>query len=234
MKISLFTGRFKDPQRKSRVREASEVSAEHGAQLLVLPGYSLGPGQDDPDAIQQFADATGVYILAEAHNTYCFRPNQEPVGPFVQRFSTGANAKHDKVQRVAEEFANGKRLLEVGDKTVGVLLCGENNFLTNVRKNANEPQPRHPDIGWPFVYDVLVNPAHTSMGQWNLLHKRFAYFSRSERTLLYCTNNTHRSWRTGLCVYRDGKEVVMGDLATTRGLQTHPSKGWRLVTVEIV
>ncbi len=207
--------------------------------MLVLPGYSLGKGQDDPDTIQRFADTTGVYILAEAHNTaerqetYCFRPNQESVGPFVQRFYRGANATHARVQRVAEEFKEGKRLIEVGDKTVGVLLCGENNFLTNVREKANEPQPRHREIAWPFVYDVLVNPAHDSMGQWNLLHKRFAYFSHSGRTLLYCTNNTHRSWRTGLCVYRDGKEIVMGDLAETRGLQTHASKGWRLVTVEI-
>jgi hypothetical protein len=153
IKISLFTGRYQDPQRKSKVRKAAQVSAEHGAKMLVLPGYSLGNGQDDPDAIQRFADETGVYILGEAHNTaerqetYCFRPNQEPVGAFVQRFYMGANATHDRVKRLAEEFTEGKRLFEMGDKTVGVLLCGENNFLTNVREKANEPQPRYSGIG---------------------------------------------------------------------------------------
>jgi hypothetical protein len=106
--------------------------------------------------------------------------------------------------------------------------------VDNVRENRNEPQPRHPDIAWPFVYDVLVNPAHTNMGQWNLHHKRFAYFSRDGRTFLYCTNNTHRSWRTALCVYQDGKKVLMGDeLAETGGMQIDGSKGWRLITIEI-
>lgn len=140
MKISLFTGRYEDPQRKSHVSEASEVSAKHGAQLLVLPGYSLGRGQDDPAAIQQFADAPGVHILAEAHNThelqdtFCFRPHQDPFGPFIQRFHQGVNATSDAVRRVTEEFREGSRLIKIEGKVIGVLLCGENNILRNVKR----------------------------------------------------------------------------------------------------
>jgi hypothetical protein len=58
MRISLFTGRHKDPRREEQVREASEVAAEHGAQLLVLPGHSLGLGRDNLATIQALTDAT--------------------------------------------------------------------------------------------------------------------------------------------------------------------------------
>lgn len=240
MKVSLFTGRYEDPQRKSHVREASEVAAEHGAKVLVLPGYSLGPGRDEPAAIQQFADAAGVSILAEAHNTsqaqdtYCFRPNQGPLGPFIQCFHQGANATRDAVRQVTEEFGKRKRLFEVEGKIIGVLLCGENNILRNAKRYGYKPQPRHQNIEWPLAYDILVNPAHTSMGEWHLLHKRFAYFSQGGRTFMYCTNNTRSSWRTGLCVYQDGKKLVMGDdLTETRRLPTHVADDWRLVTIEL-
>jgi hypothetical protein len=241
MKISLFTGRYKDPKRKSHVQEASKVSAEHGAQFLILPGYSLGPGQDDPAAIQRFADESGLHILAEAHNThqlqdtFCFRPNEEPLGPFIQYFHRGANATRDAIQQVTEEFQEGKRLFKVEGKTIGVLLCGENNILRNVKNNNYEPRPRHRGLKWHFVYDVLVNPAHDTMGEWHLLHKRFAYFSRGGRTLLYCTNNNRSSsWKISLCVYRDGRKVLMGDdLTEAKDPPTKISDGWRLVTVEV-
>ena len=44
-------------------------------------------------------------------------------------------------------------------------LCGENNILQN--RNTG-PKPRGADKSWPFsAYDILVNPSHTIMGQWN-------------------------------------------------------------------
>jgi hypothetical protein len=234
VRISLFAGRLDDPQRVLSVEAATAVAAEHGAAMLVLPGYSLGREKANGCVLQQFADKTGVSILAETTHTFWFRPNQGPVGPFVQRFRRSKDATKAKVQEVAQGLVTGKRIIRVGRVSISVLLCGENNVLRNIQKKDNEPQPRHPDVGWPLGYDVLVNPAHTSMGQWNKLHKRFAYFSQSGRVLLYCTNNTcSSSWKTSLCVYRDGKKVVMGDLKGDGSLLKHEGKVWRLVTIEI-
>ena len=240
MKVSLFTRRYKldDAKVKSAVRSAVGVAAQHGAEMLVLPGYSMPDFSaqqvtDSMDLLQRFSDEYGVLTLAEVGNTFCFRPNEQPIGPFEQLFAQGAEVTHSKAAELAEAFTGGRRIIEVGDRTVGVLLCGENNFFRNSRKKDYEPAARFPGIEWPFDYDLLVNPAHTSMGQWNLLHKRFAYLSQAGRSLLYCTNNLHSSWQTSLCAYQDSKKVLMGDFVTTSEAHTYVQDDWRIATIEV-
>ena len=126
-----------------------------------------------------------------------------------------------------------QRTVVIEGKRINVLLCGENNILRNVRELGNAPQPRHDGIGWAFSYDVLVNPAHSSMGQWNLLHERFAYFSQGGRTAIHCTNNTHAAWGTAMCVYQDGRKLAMGDLKVGNELPHRMEPNWRLVTISI-
>lgn len=48
-----------------------------------------------------------------------------------------------------------------------------------------------------------------------------------------CTNNEWRAWRTALCIYRDGKKLVDGDLAGVPEDQKRIEANWRLVTIEI-
>ena len=160
-------------------------------------------------------------------------PGDETIGPFVQRFATSAEATRKIVAELTQRYLDGHRSIHLEHTCVRVLLCGENNILRNAKAKGYAAEPRHPDLGWDLKYDVLVNPAHTSMGQWNLLHRRFAYLSQGGRTALYCTNNTRQGWRTALCVYRDGKLVVMGDLKGAAGLPHHVDDAWRLVTIDI-
>jgi len=233
MKISLFTRRLTDARRTSQLKEATRVAAEHGSSMLVLPGWSLGTRVTRGTALQKLARQAGLPILAEAGDTFCFHPDGTTIGPFAQRFALPAEATHQAVQQLAQGYLRGERTIHIEHKCVRVLLCGEHHILRNAHHKHNEAEPRHPDLGWDLKYDVLVNPCHTSTGQWGLLHKRFAYFSQAGRTFLFCANNTHASWGTALCVYRDGKLVTMGSLRGGKGLQTHIAEAWRLVTVDI-
>lgn len=235
MRISPFTGRMDDAQRVMSVQVAGETAEGHGASLLVLPGRSHKCANPSASNLQKIANEAGVSIIAEATDTFRFRPREELLGPFTQRFIAGNKATHNQVEQVTRGVAEGQRIVEIEQKSVAVLLCGENNILRNVRERNNEPQPRYPDLGWPLNYDVLANPTHSSMGQWNLLHKRFSFFSQSGRTALFCTNNKHSSWRTSLCVYHDGKLVVMGDLDGADELPAYRIEdAWRLVTIKVL
>lgn len=179
-RISLFTGKIGDPQRINAVRSALIAAVNHRSDLMALPGYSLGKGIEDADQVQHLADEHGIAIIAEADHTYLFAPNKNPVGPYVQLFHTGSTADHDAVHSLVAEFNSGKRIIKHRGLRIGILLCGENDILRNDRKRGLWAVPRH-GVHWPFEYDVLVNPAHTSMGQWNLLHKRFEYFSKPNK-----------------------------------------------------
>lgn len=251
MRISLFTRRRGDARKSAQLGDAAAVAAEHGAAMVVLPGWSMGqsagkgkgatrrrtaravPRSASARFLQQLADENGLSILAEARDTWCFVPEDEPIGPFVQRFATSAEATRGVVAELTQGYLDGRRSIHLEHTCVRVLLCGENNILRNVKAKGYAAEPRYPDPGWDLKYDVLVNPAHTSMGQWNLLHRRFAYLSQGGRTALYCANNAHASWRSALCVYRDGRLVTMGDLAGAADLPHHTADAWRLVTADI-
>lgn len=241
LRISLFTGIahktgddvYFAPDRARHIQEAVRIALEHGSDLLVLPGYSFGHVVN-MDATQEITNISNMAMLAEIGDfTYYLQPHKAITQLLKQQFGTGDEARADLIENVSKALEDGTRVVTIKGKRVGVLLCGENNIIRN--KNHSTPVLRNPDLSWPYhTYDALVNPSHTSMGQWNLLHKRFEFFSSGGRHLLYCTNNRWQSWRTSLCVYRDGKLCTMGDFTVgTDLLQTHIEPEWRLVTVTI-
>ena len=236
MRVSVFSGRSDDSLgRVAAVEAAVATAAEHRANMLVLPAYALGSHEVDDTVLQRGAKETAMSILAEVgDNTFLYRPDRPRTCLLSQQFCTAADATHDKVRAVADAIREGSRTIEVGDKRVAVLLCGENNSLRNVRNERNTPIGRFSDIPWPLeCYDVLVNPAHTSMGHWNLLHLRFAYFSQAGRVAVYCANNTHERWKSSLCVYRNGVKVLTGDLDEVIECPHRIEKDWRLVTLDV-
>jgi len=63
---------------------------------------------------------------------------------------------------------------------------------------------------------VIFNGAHTLMGHWNLLGKRFECLSKNKRFLIYATNNfkdkkvkkEEKNWcETALVIYFNGKKL---------------------------
>jgi hypothetical protein len=247
MRISIISFK-KDEDGGLFLNEAAMFAANHHqSNLLVLPGYITGTREGKKEIIQKIVDEAKISILAELagmakkrSNTYYFSPSAAPEGPFTQQFKSGkpANKKLvEKVEKLLDEFEQ-TRVVEANGKKIGVLLCGENNILQNSHKTNTGPKPRGTDKSWPFsAYDILVNPSHTIMGQWNLLHERFSYFSEGQKTLLYCTNNTNKSaWKSSLCIYQDSLPVIMGDmklLADFATIQTKVEHNWRLITIDI-
>jgi hypothetical protein len=233
IRITIFTGKDKNKKRVEAVETAVQISQQHHTDLLILPGSSLGPCKINGDFLQLLSDSTGVPILAETEDTYYFRPYKQSKGPFIQHFFTSGDATEHRVREVIDELRTGQRIIKNNNIRIGILLCGENNILRNVRANDNHPEPRYSNIGWPFDYDILVNPAHTNMRQWNLLHKRFAYFSKRNRIAIHCANNINKSWRTTLCVYRNEKLVTMGDFDNKSQFQHYIAENWRLITIAV-
>ncbi len=242
MRISVFTGRKNDAARVASVSQAVGVAKKHKANLLLLPGNACGVAGPNGGVLQELADDNGVSILAEVNRTTSlFRPNKQHRQFYAQQFAVSPSNQESpdervtfcKARKLIELFNNGNRIFELAEKRIAVLLCGENNILRNVRADSNAVYPRYDDIEWPFGYDILVNPGHTSMGRWKLLHIRFAYFSRDGRTAIHCTNNIHNAWGTSLCVYQNGAKFVMGDFENGRMCHTHINNDWRMVTVEV-
>ena len=174
--------------------------------------------KDSRAILNRFSNQHDVYIIAEVEmgKYFVFNPNGlPPTGPFIQLFTTHRDATPEKVKELLQLFVNGERIINIFGLRIGILLCGENNILTNKQSRGNEPSLRHFDQEWPIVYDVLLNPAHTTMGNWNKLHKRFSLFSSSGAFSVYCTNNNAiSSWKSSFSVYRNGQEVYNGNDST--------------------
>lgn len=245
MRISVFTGKKIDADREAAVRQAIDIAKEHKANLLLLPGNApcvVGPNDG---VLQELATRTGVSILAEVKGTTSlFRPNKPRHQFYAQQFAFSAPRIADpnkhvtpcKARKLIELLNDGNRVFKLAGKRIAVLLCGESNILRNDQAKKHPPCPRYGDIQWPFkVYDVLVNPTHTSWQRWFLLRERMAYCSQKKRMAIFCANNRFRTWENSLFVYHNGKECLRGDLRNKCGwpIRVDSNDTWRMVTVEV-
>lgn len=244
MKISAFAQTCEGPLEThlGYIAEATEQSAAHGSKLLVLPGWSLGCEvrfyrsqiEENKRAFLDISTKHGVAIVAEIDHTYVFHPDGTITGPLVQQFASSRDKKA-KYQSFAEEWNSGERFVPVENKTIGLMLCGENNYLTNIQSDNQRVEFRYPDLGWSDEYHILVNPTHRRMGNWGKLHKRFEYLSHDGRTVVHVANDDTKGGpptTSTVCVYRDSSEVVDGNFkANDSDLYIrHPH--WWLTTIE--
>ncbi len=88
-----------------------------------------------------------------------------------------------------ETQKGGNRIFTVAGIQFGLLVCGENNLMMNEQSNNNEVVLRHGLTGALFPgCGVVLNGAHTPMGNWGKLTKRFEYLS-DERWAFFATNH---------------------------------------------
>jgi hypothetical protein len=251
LKICVLTQQLTENDNKpigyylSQIESALKVASEHGASLLALPANTIGKGNPPPNQIPQITsdiqamvDSTSISIIAELaeKDTRYFSPNSPVSNKMIQRFvdSEAANKNKEQVAQVLEDFKSGNRIITLDNKRIGILLCGENNILRNV--DHDNPVPRYSDIEWFWDYEVLINPAHTIMGEPHLIQKRLEYFSQGNRTAIHCTNDTTLSNKAkrAIYIYQDGKLIANGDLENYKHLPVHIEKTWRAVTVEVM
>jgi hypothetical protein len=93
------------------------------------------------------------------------------------------------------DFLSNERLSSVGKYNVRLIICGENNFLTNIKDNGFKAQLRfkNPQLNKVFdgilrSTDVFINSAHTPMGNMNKMRKRWELLSKNKRSCFFVTN----------------------------------------------
>jgi hypothetical protein len=137
-----------------------------------------------------------------------------------QQFSTGKNATPEAVKGLVKECnPSGERAIDIAGLTVGLLICGENNVLTNKRSDHNRGvRVRHSRARDLFRgVRLIFNGAHTKMGNWGKLEWRFRFLSKHKRWFFYATNNNDKREKWGkstLCVYYNRRRI-----ATSAGLE---------------
>lgn len=174
-------------------------------------------------------NADGNYQPRLPWITNLYRPGGLIEGGWRQWFATSVEAEVEGIARqLVNDFRTGHRIFEIGGKRIGLIYCGENNILKNSQSDANIPRLRHPQLGWNDDYDLLLNPAHTVMGNLGKIHRRFEWFSSGGRTLIFTGNNDKKNaWTSAFYAFRDGKKIMSG---------AHPNllrkRSWRLALVQ--
>lgn len=126
--------------------------------------------------------------------------------------STQANRDRELVDGLlADCQAGGERTINLEGLPIGLLVCGENNLLTNAQSDENRVYVRHHELDG-HVFDhvrIVFNGAHTTMGNWGKLNRRFEYLSRDKRWAFYATNCNRNTWGTSTVrVYYDGQRLA--------------------------
>jgi hypothetical protein len=110
-----------------------------------------------------------------------------------------------------EACQRGQRIVLLGGFPIGLLVCGENNVLTNIQSQGNRAVLRHHGQGEVFLREktrIVFNGAHDPMGNWGKLDRRFELLSAHERWAFYATNVRTNWGRSILRAYFDGHLIA--------------------------
>jgi hypothetical protein len=201
-----------------------------GPRIVLLPGWTTMWPEGD-DVVVDLCRKHGASVLFERclGNTgtwTAFDGSGAPLGVEVNQVlsdSGQADREPETVDALLRDCApGGRRTVRLGGVDVGLLCCGENNVLKCAQARGNEVSVRHHPKASIFDHvPVVFNGAHTNMGNWNKLKKRFEYLSRDGRIAIFLTNNSRSSWRGSARVYfdggllADGEDVVVRDAPVT-------------------
>ena len=147
-----------------------------------------------------------------------------------QQFPDSKRATPDAVWNLltqCDRKAKDGRVVCIGGIAIGLLICGENNILANKQKEENRAYVRHfPAANLFQGVRVLFNGAHTSMGEWGKIERRFEFLSSEKRWLLYATNNKKKNWgSSAVRVYYDGCNVATSNAPTSKSGVTTGQNG---------
>jgi hypothetical protein len=254
MKISVFTRELQASKSTSEIKKAAEIASNEKADLLILPGYypCNSPSSSFLQKIKEISSQNNLNILSEVainkkgRSTFLIKPNSDSDIEFTQYFARG-NDNKEKYKKLSDSLSRNERDFTIEERRVRLLLCGENNYFKNERYNAEEDNQvhiRYGDLFWDSNYDILINSAHTTMGQWNLLNQRFSKLSDQNKIVVYTTNKGRincednkelvpvNSWSTALRVYKNKDLFIDGKFQQEFG-KIHIGGSWRMITLEV-
>lgn len=211
------------PQRTAALRRllTAIIETAGGPVALLLPGVCAGWPLDE-SAVAQLAEEHNATVLFECVTAgWRVAAADGSVLPWAawQSFGSSKEADRDpgRVQKLVEAGEpGGERRLLLGGHDVGLLACGENNVLRNAQSRGNAVSVRHGAAGRLFPgATVVFNGAHTEMGNWPKLQRRFEWLSADPpgdepRLALFATNNTRGSWGGVLRAWWGGKRLATG------------------------
>jgi len=184
------------PFNTARPRSIVELVSEIDSGLVILPGYA--DNIPSVAAIQKHLKP-GVFVFLESAGKEQSKPW------FVSREQTilmpaqvfGRNPRAQELRDLETCFP--KRTFPLVDRQVSFILCGE--------INAFQPDGSTKK-GIELPFDVLINPAHSRMGRWNVLDPKLTALSKG-RVVIHVANNTTGSQRltTDVRIYANGEKV---------------------------
>lgn len=236
-----------------------QICAEdHPHRIVIHPGVGYRPNflwPPSPESIMQSAQEHQVTALFESHDPsrgeayyFTFHPQQDEEEQHLSRlepaqlFGTSKQVNKDKalIDRLLGELPKkGARIAELKGVPMGLLMCGENNVLLNKQSENNAVSIRHyPNADIFEGVKCVVNGAHTTMGNWGKLERRFEYLSRDERFMFYLTNRSNNTWKTALRIYFNGQRIADGKVASINSpfathLITDPHERYRALSVQV-
>lgn len=189
--------------------------------IVLLPGYE--EKYDWPCAntrVLELVREHGAAIIFEQRSSIgiLWQAYEILGGPLVeirQKFidSKEANLEQGLVRELIRECQpGGKRTIRLSGLDIGLLSCGENNVLINHQIDKNRVSVRH-NLQETLLDHVQVihNGAHSNMGNWDKLNKRFEFLSSKARMAIFSTNNSFGSWKAAVRVYIDGTLMADGE-----------------------
>ena len=222
--VAALSFRVGDPRtRRAALRRLlGAVADDVGApRLVLLPGVCAG-WPPDGQLIARVAVEHQTTVLFE-----CVRTGWRvavPTGellPWASWQLFGDSKEADRTpthvhRLVAAGVVGGERRLRIGGRDLGLLACGENNVLRNAQNAGNAVVVRHDASDRLFPGATLVlNSAHTEIGNLGKLHRRFAWLSAdppggAPRLALFVTNNTLGTWGRTLGAWGGGERLANG------------------------
>jgi hypothetical protein len=189
-------------------RAYGDIFKDHqGPRIALHSGYVIRrepwpAGTDEVCAAAENHEVAALFETAlqpddRAYLAYQPRKGLLPLRLY-QRFkdSTDANADPAIVAELVEDCGpNRQRTINLAGLPLGLLICGENNVLTNDQGDGNRAFVRHhPDAKLFEGVGVVFNGAHTTMGNWGKINRRLGFLSDGDRWAFYATNCVNESW----------------------------------------
>ena len=152
----------------------------------------VGSGYDTNDEPQSPA---GFYVI---------QGGKPKLSTVKQWFATSEEANNNEKNLIENYLIRleKERRFSVSGKRVRLVICGENNVLSNIQSHGNAVRFRLDDKKSRAKLesiingtDIFINPAHTPMGNLGKMKKRWKYLSEHGRALLFVTNECVKTGR---------------------------------------
>jgi len=208
--------------RKILIEQIFRIAKSENIDLVILPGNVINEYRirKDETWASKFADKNDINIIYEKirtgkdqDNYFTLYSNYGNKATGIQKFAKSSqvnNPKNILYKSLINEIDQGKRSITVDNIIFGIIICGENNILKNIQSTNNIVKWRHHSPkNWNA--NVILNPSHTTMGNWNKLNNRFKYLSKKYGYSIYLTNSSKKHFGvTSLRIYKNGKEIING------------------------